>query len=169
MEHSGEHLLDHLLATRALVESWGARPALCDAVLFHSVYGTEFLGEGIVGTERRAEVRTLIGDESEALAWLWHAVRRESLADNLGRSENLRVDCRDGTVASLSRQQFEDLVNLMIADAVEQLPRRGAESAERQQKWLSPFLRVAMPQAALAARECFRRQGAGAGQAMHAP
>jgi len=41
MPHSEVGLLDHLLGTRQLLIEWEARPALCDAGLFHSVYGTE--------------------------------------------------------------------------------------------------------------------------------
>jgi hypothetical protein len=41
MKHSERGLLQHLLGTHALLGDWGARTALCDAGLFHSVYGTE--------------------------------------------------------------------------------------------------------------------------------
>lgn len=167
VEHSDERLLDHLTATGDLLASWGARPALCDAALFHSVYGTEFFSDEILGPERRSEVRALIGDEAELLAWFWHAVHRESLADNLGREDDLRIELRDGGTEHLSRRQFEDLVNLMIADAVEQMPRREVENADHQQRWLSPFLATAMPEAATAARESFGRYaspGAGGAQ-----
>lgn len=155
MEHSGERLLDHLVATHDLLASWGARPALCDAALYHSVYGTQFLDEELLGSDERDQVRARIGDEAEALAWLWHAVRRESLAGNLSREDDLQIECQDGAVVGISRRQFEDLVNLMIADAVEQLPRRQPENVERQRGWLTPFLPVAMPAAAEAARELF--------------
>lgn len=153
VEHSGERLLDHLLEVRGVLEGWGARTALCDAGLFHSVYGTQFLGEELLGSDRRDEVRELIGPEAEELAWLWHAVRRESLADNLGRSEGWQIETRGGEVVPISRQQFEDLVNLMVADAVEQLPRRGEEGLRNQRPWLTPFLPLAMPAAADAARK----------------
>lgn len=159
VDHSGERLLDHLLGTERLLASWGARPALSDAGLFHSVYGTEFLGEGIVELDQRERVRELIGAEAEALAWFWHGVRRESLAGNLEREDGFRIELRDGTDAPLTGQQFEDLVNLMIVDAVEQLPRRQPENVERQRRWLTPFLPLAMPAAADAARAVFARHG----------
>jgi hypothetical protein len=157
VEHSDERLLDHLLATRALLADWGARTELCDAALFHSVYGTQFLQDGLLGSDRRDEVRTLIGAGAEELAWLWHAVRRESLARNLEGSADLSIECRDGATVALSRSQFDDLVSLMLADAVEQLPRRGPEGLERQRRWLTPFLDTAMPPAAHAARDLFAR------------
>ena len=38
MPHSERGLFDHLLGTRQLLVEWGARPALCDAGLFHSIF-----------------------------------------------------------------------------------------------------------------------------------
>src|SRR6185369_12518587 len=38
MPHSDRGLFDHLLGTRQLLVEWGARPALYDAGLFHSIY-----------------------------------------------------------------------------------------------------------------------------------
>ena len=159
IEHSNESLLDHLLETRAVLESWGARRELCDAALFHSVYGTQFLGDELIGTDRRDELRALIGDEAEAVAFLWHGIKRETLADNLGRDEDLRIEFRDGSEVPITRQQFADLVNLMVADAVEQLPRRLPENVERQQGWLTPFLPLALPAGARAAQDVFEKYG----------
>lgn len=159
VEHSGESLLDHLLATRDVLAGWGGRRELCDAGLFHSVYGTQFLGDELLGTDRRDEVRAMIGDDAEAVAWLWHGIKRESLAHNLEREDGLSVEFRDGSEVPISRQQFVDLVNLMVADAVEQLPRRLPENVERQQGWLTPFLPLALPAGAEAAREVFARYG----------
>ena len=43
LEHDSHvPFLSHLLGTRRLLVEWGERPALCDAGLFHSAYGTEY-------------------------------------------------------------------------------------------------------------------------------
>jgi hypothetical protein len=159
VEHSNESLLDHLLATREVLASWGGRRELCDAGLFHSVYGTQFLGDELLGTDRRDEVRAMIGAEAEAVVWLWHGIQRESLAQNLGRTDDLTIELRDGNAVTITPQQFEDLVNLMVADAVEQLPRRLPENVERQRNWLTPFLPLALPEAARTAQDVFSRYG----------
>ena len=39
--HSNRMLLKHLIGTWEQLAIWGARRTLCDAGLFHSVYGTE--------------------------------------------------------------------------------------------------------------------------------
>src|SRR2546426_322544 len=83
MLHTQRALLDHLLGTRQLLVEWGARPAVCDAGLFHSVYGTEHYEPKAIPLTRRAEVRQLIGDEAESLAWLFCTIRRETFDQNV--------------------------------------------------------------------------------------
>src|SRR5437879_12124837 len=61
MPHSDRGLFDHLLGTRQLLVEWEARPALCDAGLFHSVYGTEHYELKAVPLTMRKEVQQLIG------------------------------------------------------------------------------------------------------------
>ncbi len=157
VEHSEERLLDHLISTHDLLASWGARPALCEGALFHSIYGTQFLDAEVLGSGDRNKVRARIGDEAEELAWLWHSVRRDSIAANLEREDGLRIETQDDAVIAINRQQFHDLVNLWVADAVEQLPRRDSASVERQRAWLTPLLPVALPAGAEAARKIVDR------------
>lgn len=126
-EHSGEaRLLDHLLATRALLEAWGEDPAVQDGALFHAVYGTEQFGPTTVPEERREEVRALIGARAEALAWLWCHCTRDSLEANLARpdGDDLAIVHRvTGERVALTAQQLADLGKLSVANALEQLPR----------------------------------------------
>ena len=154
--HSGEtDLLGHLESTEALLASWGAPASLRDAALFHSAYGAPSM-RALVGADRRDEVRRLIGDEAETLAWLWHDIKRDTLVANLERDETeLRVQLRDEREVPITRSQFEGLVNLWFADAVEQLPRRDAASRARQEAWLTPFFGMALPAAVVAARDVF--------------
>jgi hypothetical protein len=60
MPHTDRGLFDHLLGTRQLLVEWGARPALCDAGLFHSIYSMEHYEQTAVALTRRDEVRQLI-------------------------------------------------------------------------------------------------------------
>jgi hypothetical protein len=124
MGHPGGVLLGHLLGTRRLLMGWGSRAALCDAGLFHSVYGTEHYLPVAVPPEMRAEVVGLIGEEAEWLAWLFCAMERESFDRNVGRTEGLCVrDRRSGEWRPLTRGQFSDLVALSYANTLEALPR----------------------------------------------
>src|SRR4051795_9590961 len=66
--------LSHLIGTRRLLVSWGCRPALCEAGLFHSVYGTEYFEPEQQPT--RDDVVAIIGTEAERVAWLWCNILR---------------------------------------------------------------------------------------------
>jgi hypothetical protein len=124
MPHSGRELLDHLLGTRQLLVDWGARPALCDAGLFHSIYGTEHYELKAVPLDVRAPVQQLIGDEAESLAWLFCVMRRETLFQNLGRSGDFTVQQRlTGEWLPLTATQFQDLVTMSFANTLEAFPR----------------------------------------------
>src|SRR5580765_6982544 len=91
MAHSERGLFDHLLGTRQMLVQWGARPALCDAGLFHSVYSTEHYELKAVPLTMRDEVRQLIGEEAELLAWLFCMMRRETFDENLRRERDFSV------------------------------------------------------------------------------
>ena len=120
--NSDEDLLPHLQATAKLLQAWGARRSLCDAGLFHSVYGTEYFNVATLADDTRDAVRAVVGAEAEALVWLWCFGRRLSLPQQPEGA--LRIeDRRTGAPIHIARQQYEDLVNLWFADTLEQLPR----------------------------------------------
>ena len=110
--------LVHLGAVRLLLIGWGARPQLRDAGLFHSVYGTEYFDADLEEVSRD-EVRAVIGDEAEAIAWLWCTVRRDTIdADN-----RTAINRHTGLAIDLEPQQVIDLAELWVADMVEQVER----------------------------------------------
>src|SRR5262249_20735290 len=118
MPHTDRGLFDHLLGTRQLLVEWGARPALCDAGLFHSVYSTEYYEQEAVPFTMRSEVRQLIGDEAELLVWLFCMMRRNTLFQNLERDQDFSVQHRlSGEQIPLSDAQFQDLVTMTLANS----------------------------------------------------
>ena len=124
MPHSDRGLLDHLLGTRQLLVEWEARPALCDAGLFHSVYGTEYYELKAISLTMRNEVQQLIGEEAESLVWLFCMMRRETLWQNLGPEGELRVQHRlTDEWLPLTKIQFQDLFTLALANSLEAFPR----------------------------------------------
>jgi hypothetical protein len=120
--HHDSHVpfLAHLVGTRRVLASWGCRPALCDAGLFHSVYGTEYF-EPHQASDRDAVI-AVIGAEAERLAWLWCSMRRRTL-DPTRRS----VELRDGGRERLTSAEIGDIATLWSADTVEQLERMAPE------------------------------------------
>jgi Domain of unknown function (DUF6817) len=129
LDHSEADLLSHLLGVQGLLQQWGAREAVCDAGLFHSVYGTEYFTEIAVSLALRPKVQALIGDEAEALAHAFATMHRETLYDNLfdGRTEYaIRSRLTEETIP-LTRQQFRDLCDITLANWYEQRLRVPAE------------------------------------------
>ena len=83
--HTGNGKFDaHLLGVRRIMMSWVPDdPALADAGLFHSVYGTEGFQGFTLPYERRDDVRALIGERAERLVWIFCVVDRLSVDNDL--------------------------------------------------------------------------------------
>ncbi len=145
MPHSDRALLDHLVGTRRLLAEWGSRPAVCDAGLFHSVYGTEHYEPQAMPLSTRTEVRQVIGDEAEALVWLFCMMRRETFDRNLGRDGSLSVQHRStGEELPLTHAQFNDLVTMTFANSLEALPRASWLVRRNIRRYLRGFRSVAV-------------------------
>ncbi len=67
--HGTRKLSDHLLGVYKLLEGDGASQEVCDAGLFHSIYGTEIYKHKTLTS--RDIVRSIIGDEAENLAHMF--------------------------------------------------------------------------------------------------
>ena len=142
MPHSDRGLLDHLLGTHQLLVEWEARPALCDAGLFHSVYGTEYYELQAIPLTMRNEVQQLIGDEAESLAWLFCMIRRESLYESPGREGELKVQHRlTDESLPLTKIQFQDLLTMTFANCLEPFPRCSWSERRHLRRYLHSYLR----------------------------
>lgn len=148
LPHSELRLLDHLQGTRQLLLAWGARPAVCDAGLFHSVYGTEHFAPQTIPLTMRNTVRHLLGEEAELLAWLFCFMHRESFDQNLELDGPFSVQHRlTGEQIPLNRGQFEDLVTMTFANSLEAFPRCRWNVRRNIRTYLRPFRSRAIPPA----------------------
>jgi hypothetical protein len=71
VRHSGRTLFDHLCGTHELLREWGNRSDVCDAGLFHSIYGTRHFRHRAWPLDDRKTIVGLIGPEAEELAYLF--------------------------------------------------------------------------------------------------
>ena len=101
--------MSHLFGTRRILAEWGSRPALCDAGLFHSAYGTECYQPDDVPD--RASVAVVIGDEAERIAWLWCVIER----DRIDVERPCVPDRRSGELIELEPRQLGDIATLWCA------------------------------------------------------
>jgi hypothetical protein len=151
VEHSQRNLLDHLSGTHALLVAWNERPAICDAGLFHSVYGTEHFGTASIPLSQREQVKEIIGPEAERLAWLFGIMRRETFDENINRPSGFSIEHRlTGERIPLTREDIRDLVTLSFANTLEALPRlswRLRRACRHYLTGLQPFAPTAAQQA----------------------
>lgn len=125
MSHTGKTYLGHLLAVHRLMHEQGCELDACRAALFHSIYGTEEFQRFQLPLERRHEVRALIGERAERLAYLNCAMDRASfdVALELPHPPYPMRDRFTGSEVPLSKEDFDDLCQVHLYDWLEQVPR----------------------------------------------
>jgi hypothetical protein len=123
--HTHKSYLAHLIAVFRSLESQGYPRDVCRAGMFHSIYGTEKFQGFTLPLERRGEIRGLIGDRAERLAYLNCAMDRASLDRVLeqGVEPYQIIDRITGEEVELSRADFDDLCRVHLFDWLEQVPR----------------------------------------------
>src|SRR5262249_1939885 len=123
--HTGQSFLAHLIGVYRLMEARGCSEELCRAGMFHSIYGTERFQGFKLPLERRPEVRALIGERAERLAYLNCAMDRASFdrAVEQGAEPHRIRDRLTGEEVLLTSADFEDLCRVHVYDWLEQVPR----------------------------------------------
>jgi hypothetical protein len=121
--HTGKTYLAHLIALYKFMEARGCNRELCRAGMFHSIYGTEKFQGFKLPLERRPEVRTLIGERAERLAYLNCAMDRTAFDRAVALGELVFTDRLTRQTFALSPTDFDDLCRIHLYDWLEQVPR----------------------------------------------
>jgi hypothetical protein len=121
IRHPGGTLLEHLLRVHALLEAWGARPALALAGLCHAYYGTDGFATALGGTGRRGELREVIGAEAEEIVYLYCGCDRAATYPTLDRPDGLFADRFAGTAHPISPERRRDFAELTVANELDVL------------------------------------------------
>jgi hypothetical protein len=123
--HTRKSYLAHLIAVFRDLESLGCPQDVCRAGMFHSIYGTEKFQGFTLPLDRRDEVRALIGDRAEYLAYLNCAMDRASFDQVLNRKIDPLpiIDRITGQEVQLAQRDFDDLCRVHLVDWLEQVPR----------------------------------------------
>jgi hypothetical protein len=123
--HTNKSYLAHLIGVYRFMEARGCGEELCRAGMFHSIYGTEKFQGFKLPLDRRSEVRALIGERAERLAYLNCAMDRASFDRAAAKTEgpyNI-VDRITGETVALSADAFDNLCRIHLYDWLEQVPR----------------------------------------------
>ncbi|WP_374777920.1 hypothetical protein OG756_39030 [Streptomyces sp. NBC_01310] len=119
LAHPGGTLLAHLERVRDVLASWGARPALQRAGLCHAFYGTDGFPTGLLPLARRAELAEVIGDEAEAIVYLYAACDRASSYPTFACEEAVFRDRFTGLVHSPAMELRRDFAELSAANELD--------------------------------------------------
>ena len=97
---------------------------VCRAGLFHSIYGTELFRRFCLPLDRRADVRELIGERAERLAFINCFMDRSSFEALLETDGPYRFLNREtGETIEVSKTDYDDLVTIRLCDWLEQVAR----------------------------------------------
>jgi len=152
--HTRKSYLGHLLSVYRLMQAQGCDEEVCRAGMFHSIYGTQLFQGFKLSLDQRPELRNLIGERAERLAYLNCTMKRESFDQALGQSaEPYRFLNRvTGEEVQLGRNDFDDLCRVHLYDWLEQVPRSELGYDYRH----GAFRRIA-ERLGSAAQECYDR------------
>jgi hypothetical protein len=151
--HTHKSYLAHLIAVYRWLEAQGCPEDVCRAGMFHSIYGTEKFQGFTLPLEKRSEIRDLIGERAERLAYLNCALDRSSLDRILDQAtEPYRITDRiTGKEIGLSQADFDDLCRVHLFDWLEQVP-RSKEWGYRSEAYRRLAVRLGR-----SAEECYQR------------
>lgn len=123
--HTQKSYLGHLVGLHRLMQRLGCSEDVCQAGLFHSIYGTERFQGFTLPLARRGEVRKLIGERAERLAYLNCAMDRASMdrAVERGTAPYRFIDRMTGEEVELTEADFDDLCRIHVYDLLEQIQR----------------------------------------------
>jgi hypothetical protein len=134
--HGKRTLLEHLRGTHGLLQAWGNDTAVCNAGLFHSIYGTRVYTQRTLPLSQRRRVRDLIGREAEYLAYLFCTLERPRALLSAAESKLCAAPLKDGTI--LYRLLEIECANLLEQNARSGSVRKLYRLALRDRRLLSP-------------------------------
>ena len=131
--HSNTPFLAHLIGVYRDLKAWGCPEHLVLAGLFHSIYGTEAFQGFTLPLSKRDEVRELIGEQAERLAYINCALTRESLDASVAAGGPPRLwDRFEDRPLPVDPAEYTDLLTLHLCDRLEQVERSGRWDVRRQ-------------------------------------
>ena len=126
--HSSKSYLAHAIGVYNDLKEWGCSEEIARVGLFHSIYGTELFQGFTLPLERRDEIRELIGERAERIAWLNCALDRPHFDQEIRKSSGPYevLDRFRGEIVPVSDEDFCDLCVVHLCDWLEQVGRCGA-------------------------------------------
>jgi hypothetical protein len=155
--HINGSLIDHLKGTAELLKAWGNRDVLCNAGLYHVVYGTDGYDQPLVTLTMRHQVANLIGKEAEEIVYLYGACDRDAFYPRIGTNMQLTYPDRfTGKSFEIQRSVLRDLCELILANELE-IAKNNESFREQYGKQLSELFERMRGLVSDAGFECYRK------------
>jgi hypothetical protein len=139
--HLNGSLETHLIAVFNLLQEWSANDTLCRAGLYHAAYGTSGFDQAMVSLQRRDEIASLIGLDSEAIVYTYCACDRGIVWPQIGDGQAVNfVDRFATTEHAFEGQPLREFCELTCANELE-LAISDPEFADRSRTYLGPLFR----------------------------
>lgn len=141
LDHVNGSLFSHLQGTRDLLRRWGNRRTLCQAGLYHAVYGTAVYRYTLTDRSQRKAISTIVGEEAERLVYLFAACDRPYFYEQLLAADKPRYRDRfTQETLHLTPGELRDLCELTLANELE-IARRAANPRKAFKKPMRNVLR----------------------------
>jgi hypothetical protein len=122
-------LLDHLKGTFDVLMRWQSSDHLVLAGLFHAIYLTDFFTLNEPNEVNRKRVTEILGAEPEEIAYRYCVMDRRDFLKSKG-SLQFR-DTYTGSIVHITKTQDQELVDLIWANAIEQLEKINAGTEDK--------------------------------------
>lgn len=118
--HLNGSLMTHLQCTESILKNWDASQVLITAGLFHAVYGTGNSNNSMVALSQRTKIANIIGEQAEALVYLYCSCDRDYVYPQFGKSNSIHFRDRfDGSSFTLLTKQTKQFCELTAANELE--------------------------------------------------
>ncbi len=123
--HTDKSYLAHAIGVYNDMKAWDGTPELCRAALFHSIYGTQGFQSFTLPLDRQPELRGLIGEYAEKIAYLNCFMDRDSLDAQINQVDGPYTIIHRLTQEALvlAKAEYDDLIRIHLCDWLEQAPR----------------------------------------------
>lgn len=118
--HLNGTLVAHLTSTWHLLKAWQGSDVLCTAGLYHAAYGTDGFSHQMVSLTQRTAIANVIGEEAEALVYLYCSCDRAYTFSRLDTEQPIQFKDRfSHETCQLTAAQARDFCELTAANELE--------------------------------------------------
>lgn len=125
IDHPGGTLYDHLVRVGEALAGWGAAEETRLAGLCHATYGTDGFDRSLLSVDDRAALRDVIGEDAEALVYLYASCDRRAVYPRLdGRTPVEFTDRFAQAVVTVEEPRLRAFLEITAANELDVLARQ---------------------------------------------